>query len=165
MKMTQPIHEEPAKTEPVTLVEGRTLKPGHENDFYAWVQRAIAASERFPGNQGVTILTLGKDLSMRSPLVRRAIEAINQGNLADSMALFPPDATVVDVSTYSGHEAIRAWAQRETFNVQVRFYVAREKNEEGTIVEGNVQSVGGYSRPATFSFTLDGDRIQRLVIE
>ncbi len=43
--MTQPIHEEPADTEPVTLVEGRTLKPGHENDFYAWVQRAIAASE------------------------------------------------------------------------------------------------------------------------
>jgi hypothetical protein len=37
--------------------------------------------------------------------------------------------------------------------------------EEGTIVEGNVQSVGGYSGPATFSFTLDGDRIQRLVIE
>jgi hypothetical protein len=103
--------------------------------------------------------------SMRSPLVRRAIEAINQGNLDDFMALFAPDATVVDVSTYSGHEAIRAWAQRETFNVQVRFHVAREKNEEGTIVEGNVQSVGGYSGPATFSFTLDGDRIQRLVIE
>lgn len=103
--------------------------------------------------------------SLRSPLVRRAIEAINQGNLDDFMALFAPDATVVDVSTYSGHEAIRDWAQRETFHVQVRFHVAREKNEEGTIVEGNVQSVGGYSGPATFSFTLDGDRIQRLVIE
>ncbi len=103
--------------------------------------------------------------SMRSPLVRRAIEAINQGNLDDFMALFGPSAIVVDVSTYSGHEAIRAWAQRETFSVQVRFHVAREKNEEGTIVEGNVQSIGGYSGPATFSFTLDGDRIQRLVIE
>jgi hypothetical protein len=53
----------------------------------------------------------------------------------------------------------------KTFNVQVRFHVAREKNEEGTIVEGNVQSVGGYSGPATFSFTLNGDHIQRLVIE
>ena len=103
--------------------------------------------------------------SLRSPLVRRAIAAINQGNLDNFMALFAPDATVVDVSTYSGHEAIRAWAQRETFNVQVRFRVAREKNKQGTIVEGNVQSVGGYSGPATFSFTVDGDRIQRLVIE
>jgi uncharacterized protein len=60
MQVTQPIHEEPANTEPVTLVEGRALQPGHENDFYAWVQRAITASERFPGNQGVTILTLGQ---------------------------------------------------------------------------------------------------------
>ena len=102
---------------------------------------------------------------MRSPLVRRAVEAINEGKLDDFMALFAPDATIVDVSTYSGHEAIRAWAQRETFNVGVRFHVAREKNEEGTIVEGNVQSVGGYSGTATFSFTLHDNRIQRLVIE
>src|SRR5258708_20726894 len=71
MKVTQPIHEEPANTEPVTLVEGRTLKPGHENDFYAWVQRAIAASERFPGNQGVTILTLGKDQSRARYVIHR----------------------------------------------------------------------------------------------
>jgi hypothetical protein len=106
-----------------------------------------------------------KEASLRSPLVRRAIEAINQGNLDEFLALFAPDATVVDVSTYRGHEAIRAWAQRETFNVQVRFQVVREKNEEGTIVEGHVQSVGGYSGPATFSFTVEGDRIQRLVIE
>ncbi len=106
-----------------------------------------------------------KEASLRSPLVRRAIEAINQGNLDEFLALFAPDAIVVDVSTYSGYEAIRTWAQRETFNVQVRFHVAREKNEEGTIVEGNVQSVGGYSGPATFSFTVHGDRIQRLIIE
>jgi len=71
MKVTQPIHEEPANSKPVTLVEGRTLKPGHENDFYAWVQRAIAASERFPGNQGVTILTLGKDQSPARYVIHR----------------------------------------------------------------------------------------------
>jgi len=105
------------------------------------------------------------EASLRSPLVRCAIEAINQGHLDDFLALFAPDATVVDVSSCSGQEAIRAWARRETFNVQVRFQVVREKNEEGTIVEGNVQSVGGYSGPATFSFTVDGDRIQQLVIE
>ena len=33
-----------------------TCQPGHENDFYAWVQRALAARERFPGHQGVTLL-------------------------------------------------------------------------------------------------------------
>ena len=106
-----------------------------------------------------------KEASLRSPLVRRAIEAINQGDLDGFLALFAPDATVVDEATYRGREAIRAWAQRETFHVQVHFHVEREKNEEGTIVEGSVQSVGGYSGPATFSFVVDGDHIQRLVIE
>jgi len=76
------------------------------------------------------------EATLRSPLVRRAIEAINQGHLDDFLALFAPDATVVDVSTYSGHEAIRAWAQRETFNVQVRFQAVREKNEEGPSWKG-----------------------------
>src|SRR5260370_37060906 len=71
MKVTQSIHEEPANTKPVTLVEGRTLKPGHENDFYAWVQRAIAASETCPGNQGVTILTLGKEQSQARYVIHR----------------------------------------------------------------------------------------------
>jgi antibiotic biosynthesis monooxygenase (ABM) superfamily enzyme len=44
-------HEEPA-----TLVEGRVIKPGREHEYHAWVQRAIAASEKFPGNEGVTVL-------------------------------------------------------------------------------------------------------------
>jgi uncharacterized protein len=58
--VTQSRREEPSKREPMTLVEGRTIKPGHENDFYAWIHRTLAVSERFPGSQGVTILALGK---------------------------------------------------------------------------------------------------------
>jgi hypothetical protein len=81
------------------------------------------------------------------------------------MQLFAPDATVVDESMYVGYDAIAAWARRETFGVHVRFQVARERNEKGTIVEGSVESVGGYSGPATFSFTIQGDRIERLSIE
>jgi hypothetical protein len=69
-----------------------------------------------------------KEASLRSLLVCRAIEAINQGNLDVFLPLFGPSATVVDVSTYGGYEAIRAWAQRETFI----FQVVGKKNEEGT---------------------------------
>lgn len=70
--MTQPTREDPAHLEPVTLVEARTLKPGHENEYHAWVQRAIAASERFPGNQGVTILTLpGKEQQQTRYVIHR----------------------------------------------------------------------------------------------
>ena len=43
-------------TEPVTVLEGRTLEPGHEGDYRDWVHRTIAASERFPGNRGITVL-------------------------------------------------------------------------------------------------------------
>lgn len=72
--MTQPVHEEPLIVEPVTLVEGRTVKPGHENDFYAWIHRTLAVSERFPGSQGVTILTLGKGQSSVRYVVHRFVD-------------------------------------------------------------------------------------------
>ena len=103
--------------------------------------------------------------ALHSPLVRRALEAINQGNIDTFLGLFAPDATVVDSVTYRGSGAIREWAQRTLFNVHLRFQPEREKNEEGTIVEGHVQSVGGYSGRATFSLTRQGDFIQRLVIQ
>lgn len=69
--MTQAIREEPSKVEPWTLVEGRTIKPGHENDFYAWIHHTLAVSERFPGSQGVTILTLGQGPSAVRYVIHR----------------------------------------------------------------------------------------------
>src|SRR5207247_5728640 len=74
-----PLHGAPA--------EGRTLQPGHENDFHAWVQRALAASERLPGHQGVTILTLGKEQSQtRSVIHRFADEAAERACFMRSTA-------------------------------------------------------------------------------
>ena len=40
--------------------------------------------------------------SLHSPLVRRAIETINEGRLDDFLALFARDATVIDGATYQG---------------------------------------------------------------
>jgi len=57
------------------------------------------------------------------------------------MALFARGAKVVDGPTYRGTKAIRTWAQRETFGVQMHLDVAQEKNE-GTIVEVNATSTG-----------------------
>ena len=42
--------------------------------------------------------------------------------------------------------------------------VVREKNPDGTTVEVNVISTGGYSGPGTFFFTIQGGLIERLVI-
>lgn len=102
--------------------------------------------------------------SLHSPLVRRTIETINEGRLDEFLALFGPSATVVDEATYHGTVAIRAWAERETFGVQMHIDVVQEKNTEGTVVEVNATSTGGYSGPGTFFFTVRGGLIERLVI-
>jgi hypothetical protein len=105
-----------------------------------------------------------KVASLHSPLVRRTIESINEGRLDDFMALFARDATVVDGPKYRGSAAIRAWAQRETFGVQMHIDVVQEKNAEGTVVAVNATSTGGYSGPGTFLFTIRGGLIERLEI-
>jgi hypothetical protein len=105
-----------------------------------------------------------KDASLHAPLVRRVIESINEGRLEDFLELFTRDATVIDGATYQGPEAIRAWAQRETFGVQMHIDVVQEKNAEGTMLEVNATSTGGYSGPGTFYFTIRGDLVERLEI-
>ena len=102
--------------------------------------------------------------SLHSPIVRRAIEMINEGRLDDFMALFAPDATVIDGPKYQGTKAIRTWAQRETFGVQMHIDVVQEKNTEGTALDVQATSQGGYSGPGTFSFTIRGGLIERFVI-
>ena len=72
--MTQSIREEPSQSEPMTLVEGRTIKPGRENDFYAWIHHTLAVSERFPGSQGVTILTIGTGPSAIRYVIHRFVD-------------------------------------------------------------------------------------------
>ena len=103
--------------------------------------------------------------SLHSSVVRRMIEALNTESVNDFMAVFTPDATVVDGPEYHGLEAIRAWTKRENFGVHMRIDVVREQNPEGTILEAQAASQGGYSGPATLTFTLHNDRISRLVID
>ena len=102
--------------------------------------------------------------SLHSPLVRRAIQTINEGKLDEFLALFAPDATVVDGAAYHGSEAIRAWAERETFGVRMQIDVVQETNPEGTTVEVKATSTGRYFGPGTFLFTLRGGFIERLEI-
>ena len=102
--------------------------------------------------------------SLRSPMVRRMVEAINDGSVDDFMALFTSDATVVDGPVYAGAAAIRDWAARETFGVHMRLDPQRELNAEGTVVELTATSSGGYNGTAEFAFTLRDGLIERLEI-
>jgi hypothetical protein len=102
--------------------------------------------------------------SLHSPLVRQVIETTNEGRQDDFMALFASDAAVIDGPTYQGLDAIRDWAQRETFGVQMHFEAVQENNAEGTSVEIVCASQGGYSGQATFIFTIQGNLIEQLEI-
>ena len=102
--------------------------------------------------------------SLRSSIVRQTIKALNAEKLDDFMALFAPDATVVDGPAYSGSEEIRAWTERENFGVHMRIDVVREEDAQGLVIGIQATSQGGYSGPGTFSFTLQDDLIKRLVI-
>jgi len=102
--------------------------------------------------------------SLHSSLVRQVIETTNEGRLDDFMALFTQNASVVDGPTYQGLNAIRDWAQRETFGVRMHFDVVQENNSEGTSVEVVCTSTGGYSGPGTFVFTIRENLIERFEI-
>ena len=102
--------------------------------------------------------------SLHSPLVRRAIQTINEGRIDEFLALFAPDATIVDGATYHGSEAIRERAERETFGVRMHLGVVQETNPEGTSLEVHATSRDGYSGPGTFLFTVRGGLIERLEI-
>ena len=102
--------------------------------------------------------------SLHSPVVRQLVEAINGGSLNDFMAVFAPDATVVDGPAYYGLQVIQDWAQRENFGVHMHFDVVRENNPEGTLIEVNATSTGGYSGPSTFAFTIRNGLIERFEI-
>src|SRR5215468_6616324 len=102
--------------------------------------------------------------SLHAPVVRRFIEALNDGRQEDFLALFTPNAVVVDSATYADAAAIRDWAERENFSVHMQMSVVRELDVSGHVLEISAASHGGYSGPGTLSVTLRGDRIERLVI-
>lgn len=54
---TEGTREHTRVSEPVTVLEGRSLAAGREGDYRSWVQRTIAAGERSSGVRGITVLT------------------------------------------------------------------------------------------------------------
>jgi hypothetical protein len=102
--------------------------------------------------------------SLHSPIMRRLVEALNAGQDDSFVALFTPDAEVVDGPSYHGLEAIRDWNRRENIGVHMHIDVQEEKNAQGTEITFQASSQGGYSGPGTFTITLHNDHIRRLVI-
>ena len=109
--MTQPVHEELPIVEPVTLVEGRTVKPGHENDFYAWIHRTLAVSEQFSGSQSVTVLTLGEGQSAARYVIHRFSDEASElaWMQSDERAALMQEATAFSTPFTQTTSGIEAW--------------------------------------------------------
>lgn len=105
------------------------------------------------------------DLDTVPTAVRRLIDATNAGDMDAFVAGFTADGVVDDWGReFAGPEAIRGWSDRESIGKHQTFEVD-ECRVDGDTVTLVVQVGGdGFTGPSTFTFTVDGDRVSRMVI-
>jgi antibiotic biosynthesis monooxygenase (ABM) superfamily enzyme len=46
----------PEKSEEITILVSRKVKPGHEEDYAYWLQRVVTAIRKYPGYRGITMI-------------------------------------------------------------------------------------------------------------
>ena len=101
------------------------------------------------------------------PLIRRYYDAEERGDIEHLVALFAPDAVVVDEGgTWRGPDAVRAWRERATAAYTWKTELLHAEAEGDTTVV-NVRIDGdfpGGSAELRQRFTVEDDRIRRLEI-
>ena len=97
--------------------------------------------------------------------VARVIEAVNAGATEAFLSEFAADGWIDDNGRqFSGHDAMRAWSDRELIGANTHFEVTgSERTDGGVAVDIEVASDGfnGYSR---FAFELDGEALRSMRI-
>jgi hypothetical protein len=97
--------------------------------------------------------------------VQRMLEATNAGDSEAFVASFTDDAFLEDWGRrFQGHDGVRAWDRTDNIGKQAHFEVvdAEQRDDEWVVtvdVTGN-----GFNGRSPIRFTLDGDRISRMVI-
>jgi hypothetical protein len=97
--------------------------------------------------------------------VARAIAAVNAEDTDAFLSQFATDGWIDDNGRrFTGHDAMRAWSDRELIGAHTRFEVtAVEATDAAVAVDIEVASEGfnGYSR---FAFEVAGDALQGMAI-
>jgi hypothetical protein len=97
--------------------------------------------------------------------VARAIAAVNAEDTDAFLSQFAADGWIDDNGRrFTGHDAMRAWSDRELIGAHTRFEVTgAEATDAGVAVDIEVASEGfnGYSR---FAFEVAGDALQGMAI-
>jgi SnoaL-like protein len=97
--------------------------------------------------------------------VARAVDAVNSGDTEAFLAAFAADGWIDDNGRrFTGHDAMRAWSDRELIGANSRFDVTGSEPIEGGValdVEVTSDGFNGYSR---FAFGVDGDTLKSMAI-
>ena len=109
----------------------------------------------------------GPPMQTLEPPIRAMIGATNRGDSRALLEAFSEDAVLTHFGrTFDGRAEISRWNANENIGTWNRIAVTgvTRSGEEGTVTVGIEVSGEGYNGPGTFFFTLDEDRIGRLVI-
>lgn len=97
--------------------------------------------------------------------IRRFIDATNSGDKAAFLAAFTETGSLTDWGRhFNGRAEIARWDETDNIGVQSHLTILRIE-EAGGIWHARISVRGnGYNGEGKMAFTLDGDRISRLVI-
>jgi ketosteroid isomerase-like protein len=101
------------------------------------------------------------------PAVRTFVDATNAGDSDAFVAAFTPDAVLDDWGrTFAGHDGIARWNVTDNIGKRSHFepVSAEETGTPGVWTVVLTVTGDGYNGTGPLTFTLDGDRIARLVI-
>jgi hypothetical protein len=101
---------------------------------------------------------------LESP-IRQMIDATNSGDSVAFLGAFADDAVLDDWGrTFTGHEEIAGWNERENIGVNSHIEVTGVERSGDSVRVGVAVSGDGYNGGGAFTFELAGDRIARMVI-
>jgi hypothetical protein len=101
---------------------------------------------------------------LESP-IRQMIDATNSGDSVAFLGAFAGDAVLDDWGrTFTGHEEIAGWNERENIGVKSHIEVTGVERSGDSVRVGVAVSGDGYNGGGAFTFVLAGDRIARMVI-
>ncbi|MFC4117629.1 nuclear transport factor 2 family protein [Nonomuraea zeae] len=97
---------------------------------------------------------------------RAYVDAVNARDLDALAAAFAPDAEIIDVSrSIRGHEAIRAWAEREVIGGALRVISIAENRSDGQKLLVHWAPEGSDGWRAHYDFTVGDGRIVKVDLQ
>ena len=97
--------------------------------------------------------------------IQRMIDATNNEDDAAFVAAFTDDAFLSDWGKeFHGHDGVARWNRTDNIGVHARFAATGSRHEGSEDVVTIAVSGDGYNGTGDMRFTVEGDRISRMVI-